>query len=92
MNYEWVLFETMWHESGKAKVALEGAREELGSSKPDTGSPGLPGRLRANARFIRVVKTRRSHVSPKAEQQPNAPGLLFCFSFWAEGRFTPISR
>ena len=81
MNYRQVLFKAMWHESGKEEGALEEAREELVRGKSDTGSPDLPGKLRVNARFVREVPTRLSHVSPKQSSNPTPPGCCSAFLF-----------
>ena len=82
-----------WHEIGKGKIALDGSSRRAGSSKPEKEALVCKGTLRSECPFYPSGQKLGARKSPqKAEQQPNAPGLLFCFSFEAEGRFTPISR
>jgi len=72
--------QSMWHASGNVKSALEGARV-TSLKQTGEGSPGLPGKLRSKYQIKRTSCCHNSLLAslPKAEQQPNAPGLLFCF-------------
>ena len=56
----------------------------------------MPGLLRSNSPFKReneLLSQLAARLSPqKAEQQPNAPGLLFCFSYFTEAFLPRFSR
>jgi hypothetical protein len=72
--------------------ALEGSRVQVQADQMKEAlvcreSCAADARQRSTSR-----KTRRSLFSPKSEQQPNAPGLLFWFLLHVEGKSPPIAR